>query len=66
MSDFRGREPESSQRNSTSLSRVAVTTDEIHAHMGESNTKKVCKLSLSCFNIVMVINSKTDMNLGQT
>lgn len=48
------------------LSRAAVTTDEICAHMGESNTKKVCKLPISCFNIGTLRNSQIDRNLGQT
>ena len=40
--------------------------DEIHAYMGESDTKKVCKLSIPCFNIDVAINSTIGMNLGQT
>lgn len=69
VSNFRGCGPEISQRNSTPRGQAAVATDEI-SHGWERcydfSTKKVCRLSISCFNIDMVINCKIDMNLGQT
>lgn len=69
VSNFRGCGPEISQRNSTPWGQAAVATDEI-SHGWERcydfSTKKVCRPSISCFNIDMVINNKTDVNLGQT